>query len=352
MNTSADVEERRQRPARRSRPFRVCLAGSGGGHLRQLLDLRPAVAAYDYFFVSEDSPLSRSLSERAHFVDHFAFGQARIGSPLKLVTSAIRNCIQSARIIAKERPDVLISTGAGSVLFSLLWARLLGAKIVMIESFARFDGPSKFGQMAAPFAHRVVVQSAKLSTQWRGAAVFDPLKILDTPRPPKQPLLFVTVGTVMPFDRLTEMVAELKREGIIKERVVMQIGIGGVSPPGIETSETLTFDAMQAILKEADIVVCHGGTGSIITALRQGCRVVVAPRLFRLREHYDDHQEEIASALEARGLLKVANTKAELAAALADVARTEPRSATSDPAELVTFLDTTVRQWAAASGRG
>ena len=332
-----------------SRAYRVCLAGSGGGHLRQLLDLRPSVSAHDIFFITEDTPLSRSLAERAHFVEHFAFGQARIASPLKLVTSATRNFVQSAKIIAREKPDVLISTGAGSVLFSLLWARLFGAKIVMIESFARFDGPSLFGRLAAPFAHRKIVQSAKLSSRWPDAAVFDPLKVLDTPRPAKQPLLFVTVGTVMPFDRLTAMVAELKREGAINERVFMQVGVGGVRPPGVETTETLTFDAVQAILKDADTVVCHGGTGSIITALREGCRVIAAPRLFRLNEHYDDHQEEITSALAARGLLKVANTKEELAEALIEVKRSEPRTATSDPAELVAYLNTTVANWASSA---
>lgn len=328
-----------------TRRLKICLAGSGGGHLRQLLDLRPAIAGHDFFFVTEDTALARSLTERAHYVDHFAFGQARLGSPLTLLRAAIRNLVQSGRIIARERPDVLISTGAGSVLFSLVWARLLGAKIVMIESFARFDGPSMFGRMAARFAHRKVVQSAKLASTWPDAAVFDPLKIIDTPRPPKQTLLFVTVGTVMPFERLTEMVAALKSDGVIAQRVLMQVGIGGTRPAGVEAVETVTFEEMQAILKDADIVVCHGGTGSIITALRQGCRVVAVPRLYSLREHYDDHQEEITSALEARGLLRVANTKDELSAALLDVAGREPRSATSDPSELIDYLRSLVSEW-------
>ena len=345
MDTSAGAEQPSKLPERR---LRVCLAGSGGGHLRQLLDLRPAIAGHDYFFVTEDTALARSLTERTHFVDHFALGQAKLGSPLTLLVSGLRNAARSARIIARERPDVLITTGAGSVLFSLVWARLLGAKTVMIESFARFDGPSMFGRMAARFADHKVVQSAKLASTWPDAAVFDPLKILDTPRPPKQDLLFVTVGTVMPFDRLTDMVATLKAKGVIRQRVMMQVGIGGARPEGVETVETMTFEDMQNVLKDADIVVCHGGTGSIITALRQGCRVVAAPRLFRLREHYDDHQEEITRALEARGLLRVANTPEELAAAMADVASREPRSATSDPAELIDHLRSLISGWASA----
>lgn len=327
-------------------PLRVCLAGSGGGHLRQLLDLRPAVQVYDHFFITEDTPLSRSLEERAHMVDHFAFGQARLGSPLTLLLAGLRNFLQSARIIARERPDVFITTGAGSVLFSLLWARMFGAKIVMIESFARFERPSLFGRIAAPFAHAKVVQSSKLASLWPRAAMFDPLKILDEPRPPKQPLIFVTVGTVMPFDRLAEMVATLKNEGAIDERVFMQVGVGGARPSGIDTIESLSFETIQSVLKRADIVVCHGGTGSIITALREGCRVIAVPRRFHLGEHYDDHQEEITTALSGRGLLQVANTKEDLLRALNECREMEPVTATSDPSELVNYLSNTLRDWA------
>jgi UDP-N-acetylglucosamine transferase subunit ALG13 len=308
------------------RRLRICLAGSGGGHVRQLLDLEPVWKQHDSFFVTEDTALGHSVAakHRTHFVTHVAVGQARLGAPGKMLIGAFRNFFQSARAIWKERPDVVISTGAGAVFFAVLWARLLGAKVVIVDSFARFDKPSLFARIAGPIAHRKVVQSKALSHFWPDAKVFDPLRMLSGERPPKQPLLFATVGATLPFDRLVTSVANLKARGLIPERIVAQVGIGGVAPEGLEVVETLPFEEMQRLLREADLVVCHGGTGSLITALREGCRVVSLPRLFELGEHYDDHQAEITTAFAARGLIGVARSEEELASALEEARRREP----------------------------
>lgn len=326
--------------------LRICLAGSGGGHIRQLLDLEKAWGKYDHFFVSEDTALSRSIAEshRTHFVTHLALGQARLGSPLRMISAAIRNFLESGRVMRRERPDILISTGAGAVFFSVVWARLLGARVVIVESFARFVRPSIFAQLTAPLAHQKVVQSTALARYWPDAAVFDPLCVLDTPRPEKKPLLFATVGAILPFDRLIGMVSELKVRGEIPEHVIVQTGVGGLKPDGIEAHETLSFEAMQAHLREAEIVVCHGGTGSLITALRQGCRVVAVPRLFSHGEVYDDHQAEITNAFAERGLIAVANTVDELSEALRTVRNRAPISATSDPQALNAYLEQLIQR--------
>lgn len=338
-------------PPRGSR-LRVCLAASGGGHVRQLLDIQPVWNTYDHFFLTENTALSRSIAKEhaVHFVTHVAWGQARHGHPLGMVFAGARNFIESFRIILRERPDVIISTGAGAVYASLIWGKLLGAKIVLLESFARFDSPSLSGKFTAPLAHHKVVQSPALQTAWPDARVFEPLKILDTPRPEKKPLAFVTVGTVLPFDRLVDMVVELKARGELPEEVVIQTGAGGRAPEGLETHESLPFDQMQAILRQADIVICHAGTGSLITALQQGCRVIAVPRRSALQEHYDDHQEQIARVLAERGLVAVANTTEELSAALKRLREREPITATSDPSALIAHLGHILSQWSDPRG--
>ena len=322
------------------RRLKICLAGSGGGHLRQLLDLEPAWARHDAFFVTEDTGLSRSLARnhRVHFVAHVALGQGRLGAPARMALAGVRNFFQSARIILRERPRLVITTGAGSVFFAVLWARLLGAKVVVIESFARFERLSAFARIAGPLAHHRVIQSPALARFWPTARVFDPLKVLDTPPPPKRGLLFATVGATLPFDRLVRAVAAAKAGGAIPETVIIQTGVGGHRPGAIETHETLPFETMLAHLRDADIVVCHGGTGSLITALRQGCRVVAMPRAFAAGEHYDDHQAEITRAFAARGLIEIAQSSEDFTAALQRVRARPPVTATSDPAELVRYL--------------
>src|SRR3990167_3729681 len=116
---------------------RLCLAASGGGHVRQILDLEPLWKDAPHLFVTEDTALGRSIA-RDHptaFVAHVALGQARLGAPLRMAAAAVRNAWQSLRIVLRHRPDVVITTGAGSMFFTVLWARIMGARIVLVDSF-------------------------------------------------------------------------------------------------------------------------------------------------------------------------------------------------------------------------
>lgn len=326
------------------RRLRLCLAASGGGHVRQLLDLESIWSKHDYFFVTEDTALGATLAEthRTHFVPHVAIGQARLGAPWRMVRAGVSNFFRSAAIIARERPDIVISTGAGAVFFAVAWARLRGARTVVIDSFARFDRPSLFARIAGPIANDMVVQSSALSSYFPKAKVFDPFRLLDEAPPPKKPLLFATVGATLPFERLVSSVAELKARGGLAEDVIIQTGVGAPQPQGVESVETMPFNRIQDLLTEADIVVCHGGTGSLITALRKGCRVIAFPRLLEKGEHYDNHQAEITGAFAARGLIEIANNADELAAAIARIKSRPPVLATTDPSELISYLDSVI----------
>src|SRR5437867_9871680 len=109
--------------------LRICLAASGGGHVRQLLDLERVWSAHDHFFLTEDTPLTRSIAQKSRvcFVPHFALGQARVAGTHRMLWAGLRNLFQSAGVMLRERPQIVISTGAGAVFFAVLWARLLGA---------------------------------------------------------------------------------------------------------------------------------------------------------------------------------------------------------------------------------
>ena len=338
-----------------SKGFRLCLAGSGGGHVRQLLDLEPVWSAYDYFFVTEESALGESIARDhpARFVDHYSFGQIRLGKPMKALRAMIRNLAQSFEIIRTERPDVVLTTGAGAMFWVALLGRLTGAKVILIDSFARFEAPSKFARLVKPFATDLVVQSEKLKARWPDALAFDPFRRLDGPRPAKKPLLLATVGATLPFDRMTGGIVDLVESGAIGEDVILQTGIGSEVSTGSERVQavpTLSFDEMKAILRDADIVVTHGGTGSLITALREGCRVVAMPRQFAKGEHYDDHQFEITTAFADRGLIEVAVEQSDLAPAIERARQKVPPMATTDPSALKAWLEKRLADYAGRAG--
>jgi UDP-N-acetylglucosamine--N-acetylmuramyl-(pentapeptide) pyrophosphoryl-undecaprenol N-acetylglucosamine transferase len=340
-------------PKVHSRP-KLCLAGSGGGHLRQLLDLEPAWSRFDHFFVTEASAIGDELakSHRLYRVRHYAAGQAKLGKPLAMLGGALVNLFQGMRIAIKERPDVVISTGAGAMFWTMIFCRLFGAKFILIDSFARFDAPSKFATLSKPFASHVIVQSPALKDYWQDALLFDPLKMIDGERPAKEALTLATVGATLPFDRMSEAVVALQAAGGLPGAVVLQVGLESAVAANDDPSaelrivETLAFAEMQALLAKADLVICHGGTGSFITALRQGCRVVAMPRLFERGEHYDNHQFEIATAFAARGLVEVAREVEDLPAAIARARSKTPLMATTDPAALIEWLNSLLDQMA------
>jgi len=72
--------------------------------------------------------------------------------------SWIRGAVLSARIVLRERPDLVITTGAGIVVFFCLFAKLLGAKLVFIESMANVKRPTLTARLLYPFSNLFLVQ--------------------------------------------------------------------------------------------------------------------------------------------------------------------------------------------------
>ena len=325
---------------------RICLAASGGGHLRQLLDLRPFWEGHDVHFVTEDTSLAQSLAtqHRIHFVPHFRLGQLRTNPVFGVLGAMAQNLKDAGRAVRKEQPQLVVSTGAGAVFPAVLLAKLHGAKFVLVESFARVAAPSLFGRLARRLADVVVVQSKQLAGTWPEAEVFDPFVVLGPSSAAKEDLGLVTVGTLLPFDRLVNAVAALKaplRPGCI----VAQVGKGGAVPEGMEVHESIGFEELGELLERTNVVFCHGGSGSLVTALRAGCRVVAMPRRKDLGENHDDHQREIVAALAARGLIEVAEEAADLESALERALAKQPMRATTDPSALIERLRELAALW-------
>ncbi|AKQ41000.1 exopolysaccharide biosynthesis protein, glycosyltransferase [Aurantiacibacter atlanticus] len=327
---------------RRNAPL-LCLAASGGGHVRQLLDLEGFWSAYPHFFVTENTALGKSIAQQhdTEFVPHFALGQSRLGAGMRMLRGAVSSFWQSFWIIRRRRPEIVLTTGAGSQVFIVLWARLLSAKIILLDSFARFDRPSAFARMAGPLAHVRIAQSRKSQENWPGSLLSDPLRPIEVTETTKQDLVFATVGATLPFQRLCDLVLAAKRDGLISEDVILQVGDIETlpdAPAGVRLVRALDFAELQELLQQASIVICHGGTGSILTALRANCATIVIPRRFSLGEHYDDHQSEISEVFEQRDLVLSAHDGESLTAAL-QLARTmKIKPVTTDYSELIAGL--------------
>ena len=90
-------------------------------------------------------------------------------------------------------------------------------------------------------------------------------------------MIFATVGTQLPFDRLIRALDEWARDHAHSE-VFAQIGQTTYQPKHMQWSRTITPDQFQSYVAESDVVVAHAGMGTIISAIELGKRVVVMPR--------------------------------------------------------------------------
>lgn len=114
-------------------------------------------------------------------------------------------------------------------------------------------------------------------------------------------MIFATVGThEQPFDRLLKELDRLRENGSIKERIVMQTGFSTYQPKHCESYKLIPYQEMERYIKEAEIVITHGGPASFLAPLQAGKIPVVVPRQKQFGEHVNDHQLEFCRAVEKR----------------------------------------------------
>jgi beta-1,4-N-acetylglucosaminyltransferase len=129
----------------------VLLVCSSGGHLQQMLALKPAWEPYSHVWVTFDKSDARSLLRDERVV----CAHSPTNRSLK---NLVRNLVLAWRTLRRVRPRVVLTTGAGVAVPFAWLARLRRVRIVYIESFTRIEGPSLTGRLVAPVAQRVYVQ--------------------------------------------------------------------------------------------------------------------------------------------------------------------------------------------------
>jgi len=119
-------------------------------------------------------------------------------------------------------------------------------------------------------------------------------------------MIFLTVGTQFPFDRLVRAVDEAFDNGVIGEKVFAQIGQTSYKPHNFEFVASLGKKLFDERLKQASSIISHAGMGTITMALDNTKPLLVMPRRKKYGEAVNDHQVAIAKRLSELGHLLVA----------------------------------------------
>lgn len=281
--------------------YKICLVSSAGGHLNQIKELiAPLSAANDVFLVTLDREDSRSLLKSK--IRHYFVRDIRDKGNLLL------NFADSFKIFKKEKPDVVITTGAGAAISLCLLSKIFFRKLIYIESFARVEEPSAFGKFIYRLGSHTLYQWPDLKNFYKkGIYAGSVFNISFNAATNKASRVFVTVGsTEFQFNRLLQEIDRLTERGIITHKVIAQIGNSSYVPKNYEFFDWCSYPKMQELMLSSKYTITHSGTGSIVNALQLGVKVITVPRLMKYKEHLDDHQLEIAKEFEDLGLLMVA----------------------------------------------
>jgi UDP-N-acetylglucosamine:LPS N-acetylglucosamine transferase len=136
--------------------LRICLAASAGGHISQLLKLAACWNGYETFCVTTTEVVRNKLNKLGEV---YVVGECNRQHPMRVITVFLR-CI---RIVLKERPDVVISTGAAAGCMLCFLGKMFGAKVVWIDSITNVERISLSGRMVRYIADLFLVQWPELA---------------------------------------------------------------------------------------------------------------------------------------------------------------------------------------------
>jgi UDP-N-acetylglucosamine:LPS N-acetylglucosamine transferase len=142
------------------RPLKICLVASAGGHLTELRRVAKAWAGYSTFWITSTEVVRQALSGDGEV---YVVGECNREHLGRLVLVFFR-CLQA---IIKEKPNVVISTGAAPGCVAAFLGKLRGAKVVWLDSITNVEHLSLSGRMVRPFADLFLVQWPELTAKYR-----------------------------------------------------------------------------------------------------------------------------------------------------------------------------------------
>lgn len=152
-------------------------------------------------------------------------------------------------------------------------------------------------------------------------------------------MILITLGTQdKQFTRLLDVVQEQIDKGNIKDRVVVQAGYTKYDSKDMEIFDLIDRDKFSDLISKCDILITHGGVGSIITGLQNNKKVIVAPRLAKYDEHMNDHQIQITDNFSKVGYILPLYENDDLGKILEEAKTFKPKKFRSNTKNMIKLI--------------
>ena len=153
-------------------------------------------------------------------------------------------------------------------------------------------------------------------------------------------MIFITLGSQkFQFNRLLKAVDQQVADGKITTPIFAQIGASDYIPVNYPFKNYVDRDEYSKRMEQADIIITHGGTGAIISALKKGKKVIAVPRLNEYGEHVDNHQIQLINEFTEMNLIHGCMDCDDLWKAIDEVMDREFRSYKSNTNRIIESID-------------
>lgn len=133
-------------------------------------------------------------------------------------------------------------------------------------------------------------------------------------------MILVLLGTQNnSFHRLLEKIDELIKKEIIDEKILVQAGYTKYESKHMKIFDLIPQEELERYQEQADLIITHGGVGSIISSIKKGKKVIAIPRLHEYQEHVNNHQKQIVESFNNKGYILGINDVEELEEAIIKV---------------------------------
>ena len=153
-------------------------------------------------------------------------------------------------------------------------------------------------------------------------------------------LIFITLGTQdKEFTRLIKEIEELKKDGIIKEKVVIQAGTTKYLSDELEIIDYLSMEEFEKYIKKSKFIITHGGVGSILDAIKHNKKVIAVPRLAKYDEHENNHQIQIVEKFAELGYIIDAGNLKRLKDKILKIDEFKPKKFVSNNSKMIKLIE-------------
>ena len=153
-------------------------------------------------------------------------------------------------------------------------------------------------------------------------------------------MIFVTLGTQdKSFKRLLDAIQKQIDKGNIKDKVVVQAGSTKYESKDMEIFDLIDRDKFTELIKECDLLITHGGVGSILNGLKNNKKVIAAPRLKEYKEHTNDHQLQIIEKFSDAGYIQPLYDFDSLDKVLKNIHKFKPKKYISNTENMIKLIE-------------